>query len=276
MIRLRTLFSVVSVILLLSSGFPSKVPSMNEVLAAAEKETKYVRILVIPFTNSTGEEQYEILGQGFADLLMTHISQYPEIGLVQRDHLQQILSEQEIQLQGHLSEDQSIKVGQLAGADKIITGGFSLSNSQLTIQTHVFDVETTKLITSKEITGPIGNIAALGDQLAAIIVEAMQGKEVVPSPISIDQRPNVTLHFIRGLGYYYGNLYDHAVTEFMEASNLDPHYAEARFWIGRSYFADQAYGHAKIEFEKFMIEYPDHSLMSEVKSSLLSISEQKQ
>ena len=241
---------------------------MIDNLAAEEKKINFLRFLVLPFTNSTGQAEYDVLSQGFADLLMTHISQYPEIGLVHRDHLQQILKEQEIQLQGHLSEDQSTKVGQLAGADKIITGGFSLSNSQLTIQTHVFDVETTKLITSKEIAGPIGNLVALGDQLAATIVKAVKGKEVVPSIISIDQRPNVTLHFIRGLGYYYGNLYDHAVTEFMEAFNLDPHYAEARFWIGRSYFADQEYDHAKIEFSRFVKEFPEHPLIQEAKAFL--------
>lgn len=232
-----------------------------------------LRVVVLPFTNSTGQKQFDALSEGFADLLITSLSQYPEIVLVERDHLPQMLKEFENQLQGALSNNQPINIGQTLGADRLITGGLTLIDSKLIVHAHVFDVETTQLLFSDKVVGTINTIDATREELAKKIVSEIKETHVSNGNVLIDPHPEVTLHFIRGLGYYYGNLFDHAIAEFMQVLYFEPNYAEARFWLGRSYYEDQAYDHADVEFHRFVKGFPEHSLISEVRFFLLNIND---
>lgn len=58
--------------------------------------------------------------------------------------------------------------------------------------------------------------------------------------------------------YFHSGLYDHAVAEFMQVIDLDPARADARKWLGNSYAAGGEHDHARIEFERFLKEFPNH------------------
>jgi len=266
--KIRNLKSLVAISLLffLCSG-----QSVAVSASQGEETSTNLRILVLPFTNSTGDEQFDVLSEGFAELLISSLSQYPEIVLVERDHLPQMLKEFELQLQGVLSKNQPINIGKTLGADRFITGGFTLFESKLIVHAHVFDVETTQLIVSNKVEGTIDAMDAVREKLAENIVLEMKEKVKVKKSDSIDHRPEVSLYFIRGLGHYYGNLYDYAIAEFMQVIYMDPKYAEARFWLGRSYYQDKDYDHAQIEFQRFINDFPDHDLMNDVRFFLSEI-----
>ena len=75
---------------------------------------------------------------------------------------------------------------------------------------------------------------------------------------SVDSSPLINTHFMKGLGYYYNGLFDHAVAEFMQVIDLDPARADARMWLGKCYVAGGEHDHARIEFERFLQEFPNH------------------
>jgi len=85
---------------------------------------------------------------------------------------------------------------------------------------------------------------------------------------AIDEKPEVNLHFIRGLGYYYANRHDEAIMEFLNTLFGDEKYVDARYWMARSYLATGEPEHARLELERIVQEYPAHPLTSESRQLL--------
>ncbi len=84
----------------------------------------------------------------------------------------------------------------------------------------------------------------------------------------IDRSPEANLYFMRGLGYYYGNMPDHAIAEFMKALALKPDHARARYWNSVCYFDDTEYEHAKIELDRFLKKFPKHEFAPKIEEML--------
>ncbi|MDH3375513.1 MAG: outer membrane protein assembly factor BamD [Gammaproteobacteria bacterium] len=56
------------------------------------------------------------------------------------------------------------------------------------------------------------------------------------------------------------------MAEFMQVLDLNPARADARMRLGKSYYEDGEYNHAKIEFERFLEDFPDHEDAENVRS----------
>lgn len=222
-------------------------------------------IAVLPFENSSGLEKLEPLEKGLADLLIADLAKAEGVTMVDRESLKRIAREQRISLRGLVDKKTQVKVGKLVGANIMLAGGFSLVDSTMKINAHLLDVETTELIKSEEVKGKVTDIVQLSRRLTLKLLRDLDIKIESLPELDIDKSPEVNLHFIRGLGYYYGCMYDHAIMEFMNTLNLNPQHADARFWNAKSYFAQEAWSHAKIELDRFLQEFPQDSRMKEVK-----------
>lgn len=88
---------------------------------------------------------------------------------------------------------------------------------------------------------------------------------------SIDAQPLINTHFMKGLGYYYNGLFDHAVAQFMQVIDLDPARADARLWLGKSYAAGGESEHARLEYQRFLRDFPDHDDTDEVTTALAAL-----
>ena len=222
-------------------------------------------IAILPFENSSGLEKLEPLEEGLADLLIADLTEAEGITVVDRESLNRIAKEQKISLRGLVDKKTQIKVGNLVGANIMLTGGFSLVDSTMKINAHLLNLETTELIKSKEVKGKITDIVQLSRELTLKLLRDLEIKIETLRELDIDKSPEVNLHFIRGLGYYYGCMYDNAIMEFMNTMDLNSEHADARFWNAKSYFARKAWSHAKIELNRFLEEFPEDSHVKEVK-----------
>ncbi len=229
------------------------------------------RILIIPFTNSTGERDYDALRDGMIDLLTSSFSQFEDLAVVERENLDQVTQELSLSLSGHIERSQAMNVATLVGANRLITGGFTLVGDQITVNAHVFDVESTHLVASCQLSGKIEQLGKLIDRVARKILASLGLDAKSLRKMPFEKQPKVDLHFIRGLGYYYANLYNHAIAEFMKALDLNADSPEARFWIAKSYYADGAPNHARIELHKFKDQFPAHRLSKDVDLLLTSM-----
>ena len=238
----------------------------SQSVEASARGTK--AIAVLPFENSSGLEKLEPLKEGLRDLITADLSKVKGITVVERENLERIIKEQKLSLEGLVEKKNQIKVGKLVGANVMLAGGFSLSDSKLKINAHLLDVETTQLVNSEEVTGEVSKIIDLQRQLVLKLVKDLDLKIELPAPGEIDIAPEVNLHFIRGLGYYYGCMYDHAIMEFMNTMNLDPEYVDAIYWRAQSYMEQEEYDHAKIELEKLTKTFSDHQLVPRCKKLL--------
>lgn len=222
--------------------------------AAGSKKT----IAVLPFTNSTGLDDYEPLSNGIADIISSHLGRVEGIAVVERRHLERILAEQELSLRGVTDASSVARSGRLLGADLILTGGFKHKDSTLTINGHLYDVETILLLRSAAVSTATNKVVEQTLDLLAKLVEGQDLEIPSPAPGAVDESPVANLHFIRGLGHLYVSLYDEAIAEFMRALSLEPDLADARFWIARCYFMEEEWAHALVELQAFLDTFPTH------------------
>ncbi len=229
------------------------------IILASAKAVKTKTIAVLPFDNASGLEKLEPLEEGLADLLLADLAKAEGITMVDRESLKRIAREQRISLRGLVDEKTQVKVGKLVGANIMLAGGFSLVNSTMKINAHLLDVETTELIKSEEVKGKVTDIVQLSRELTLKLLRDLDIKIESLPELDIDKSHEVNLHFIRGLGYYYGCMYDHAIMEFMNTLNLNPEHADARFWNAKSYITQKSWSHARIELDRFLEEFPHDS-----------------
>lgn len=230
------------------------------------------RIIVEPFANSTGNKDLDPLSAGFSDLLVAYLSGYDELEFLYREDMHRIWQELARSVSG-LARSDVMRIGALIQANKLIRGGFVKINGSFQANVHVYDIATTRLQFSFEEIGRIEDVDSLASEIAQKIADKLLSSSSSARSINIDAQPVVSTHFMKGLGYHYNGLYDHAVAEFMQVIDLDPGRADARMWLGKSYAAGGEHDHAQIEYRRFLRDFPDHEQADLVQTALKSLRE---
>lgn len=215
------------------------------------------RIIVQSISNSSGDQRLDPLSDGFSDLLVAYLSAYEELEILYRGDLHRLWQEL-AQSRSGLARTDGLQIGKLIQANTLIKGGFVKINGSFQANVHIYDIATAQLQYSFEESSKIEDVEELASSMAQRIANRLiiHGNETTSA--SVDSRPLINTHFMKGLGYYYNGLYDHAVAEFMQVIDLDPARADARMWLGKCYVAGGEHDHARIEFERFLHEFPNH------------------
>ena len=135
-------------------------------LAAAQSNAPVVAVLYFD-NNSFGKDRadYDGLGKGIADLLITDMAGNPAMRIVERDRLQSILQEQDLVKSKSIDPQTAVKLGKLLGAAYLVTGGFmSDGKGTLLVTSRVISVET------GAITNPL-KLQSKGDDVLGLIAQ---------------------------------------------------------------------------------------------------------
>jgi tetratricopeptide (TPR) repeat protein len=224
-------------------------------------------IIVEPIANSTGDDSLDPLSAGFSDLLVAYLSAYEGLEILYREDMHRIWQELARSRSG-LEKTDTLRIGSLIQANTLIKGGFVKINGTFQANVHIYDIETTKLRYSLEQIGKIESVDTLASSMADRIADRLLSSDNASRSKSIDAEPLLNGHFMKGLGYHYNGLYDHAIAEFMQVLDLDPARADARLWLGRSYSAAGERDHAQIEYRRFLRDFPDHEDAESVRLAL--------
>ncbi len=216
-------------------------------------------ILILPFQGGEGTELAP-LGEALAEVLTIDLARQEGVSVVDRSHLDQVLQEQGLTLTGLTDPAAQVKVGSLLGAKLLLAGSFGLVEGKLAVTANLFDVSTTQLVKSERAEGEVSEWLEVEKELALALVKDLDVELDEVQVRAIDEKPEVNLHFIRGLGYYYANRFDEAIMEFLNTLYGDEKYVDARYWMARSYLATDEPDHARIELERIVTEYPEHRL----------------
>jgi TolB-like protein len=146
---------------------------------AKEMSGKYP-VAMFPFE----ERDADVAGLGakVTDLLMASLARYPEILLIERMDVEEILEEQEMNLSGLAAPDHAVKVGRLTGAKLLLVGSVLQSDTHLHLITKIIGTETSRVLVISE-KGNVQDdlselVENLGKKLARTITE--RGKEILP------------------------------------------------------------------------------------------------
>ena len=137
-------------------------------LVAAQSNAPVVAVLYFD-NNSFGKDRadYDGLGKGIADLLITDMAGNPAMRVVERDRLQSILQEQDLVKSKSIDPQTAVKVGKLLGAAYLVTGGFmSDGKGTLLVTSRVISVETGAITNPLKLQGKGDDVLGLIGQLS--------------------------------------------------------------------------------------------------------------
>jgi TolB-like protein len=147
--------------------------SLTPPLRAAESfapDSATMTLAVLDFKNNSGLFAFDGLEKRVAEMLKTELSRPGSpLLVVERQKLETILQEQALGQTGVLDEKTAQAVGQLLGAQFLLTGEISTSESRLRIDCHILKTATGEVRSEKVIGPDQEDLDAMIDLLASNI-----------------------------------------------------------------------------------------------------------
>jgi TolB-like protein len=131
------------------------------------------RVAVLYFDNNTGSGDYDNLGRGMASMMITDLASVKDIQLVEREHLQDVLKEQNAQSTKYYDPATAVQAGKLLGAEYIVTGAFVAVQPDMRIDTRVIRVETGEIVKTAKVVGEQDKFFDLQQRLADSLVSGL-------------------------------------------------------------------------------------------------------
>lgn len=136
--------------LLLSSSLPAKCSEQ----AAGVPDSSTLTLAVLDFKNNSGQFALDALEKSIPEVLKTELSRSgSNLFVAERQKLAAILQEQALGQTGVLDEQTAQRVGQLVGAQFLVSGEISSIGSKLRIDCHILKVETGQ-VRGEKVIGP--------------------------------------------------------------------------------------------------------------------------
>jgi TolB-like protein len=127
-------------------------------------------VAVMPFKNLNADPKLEFLRVGVAETLVTDIQKSGKLPVVERDQVDKALAEILLQGSSGTEESTAAKVGKLVGARTIVVGSYQEAGRDLRIVARFVRVETGEVLDTAKVTGPLGNVFLLQDQIVARLI----------------------------------------------------------------------------------------------------------
>jgi TolB-like protein len=150
------------------------VPAALSAQAADARPT----VAVLYFNNGSfgpGAKDYDMLGRGVADFLITELSANPALRVVERDQIGKITAEQDLGTSGRVDAETAVRLGKLLGAKYMITGGFiTTPKGDVRLDARAIETETGKIVHTESVTDKSDNFVPLIGKLAGQLNKGMK------------------------------------------------------------------------------------------------------
>ena len=101
-----------------------------------------VSLAVLPFENMNGNPEQDYLKGIIAYILIEDLSGSEALTIVERDIIETVLKEQQLQFTGLIDDEGAIEAGKLLGASYMLKGGYVFLGQDIFINITLIDVET--------------------------------------------------------------------------------------------------------------------------------------
>lgn len=136
-------------------------------------------LAVLDFDNHSGDARYNPLGKGLAAMMVTDLAEVPSLQLVERDRLQDLMEEMELQQSHNFDPATAQEVGLLIGAEYVVFGSIAAIQPRVRLDTRIVQVSTGEIVKTAEVTGGENRLFELQEKLAE---ELIDGIEISLSP----------------------------------------------------------------------------------------------
>ena len=150
--------------------------AITEVINSENKIIDKPKIVaIIAFDNTSGKEsEYGDLGGPLRDMLTTDLKSVQNLTMVDRQALEKLLNEQNLNNSKSFDQSTATKIGKLLGAEVIITGTYFEFFGSLRVDAKFINVETGEIAFSVGVDGAREKFFDLKKALANMIVEKLE------------------------------------------------------------------------------------------------------
>jgi len=135
---------------------------------------KPMRVAILNFDNTGKQSEYGDIGGPLRDMLTTDLQEVNNLTMIDRQALEKILDEQNLNNTKNFDASTATKIGKLLGAEIILTGTYFEFFGDLRIDAKFLNVETGEIIFSIGSEGSLPKFFDLKKNLANKIVEKLQ------------------------------------------------------------------------------------------------------
>jgi TolB-like protein len=155
--------------------------AMSPALLSAQADTRPT-VAVLYFNNGSfgpGAKDYDMLGRGVADFLITELSTNAKIRVVERDQIAKLTAEQDLGTSGRVDSETAVRLGKLLGAQYMVTGGFIVTpKGDVRLDSRAIQVETSRIVHTESVTDKSDNFVPLIGKLAEKLNAGMKLPEL--------------------------------------------------------------------------------------------------
>ncbi|HHJ53227.1 MAG TPA: hypothetical protein ENJ89_08550 [Caldithrix abyssi] len=145
-----------------------------------------VHVAISDFTNRSNLPLLDAWEKNAPELLSTELSQYPDVVVLERRRLQDILQEQQLALGGFLQDSALVKqIGHLMGAEVILSGAIHKFGHRYRIDLKIVRVRTGEVWTEKAVSPDSRHLNRMIEMLAANVHYRLTGQGKYVSRIKI-------------------------------------------------------------------------------------------
>ncbi|MSQ84660.1 MAG: hypothetical protein EXR77_17600 [Myxococcales bacterium] len=152
---------------------------ISEPKTAVAAAKQPIRAAILYFDYEGKIEDLMQLRKGLAQMLITDLSGQPGVQLVERERLEEVLKEQNLQKSNKFEAATAAKVGKLLGAQYLVVGRIIDFMGKLSLETRVLHVETGAVVKTGRAQGKLEDFLQLEETLANVMRE---GLDTVRSP----------------------------------------------------------------------------------------------
>jgi serine/threonine protein kinase/tetratricopeptide (TPR) repeat protein len=205
-------------------------------------------IAVLYFDNNTGDASLDWIRTGLTDMMVTDLSQSPNIEVLGTDRLFQILQELRRADDKVLSADVVQQVAARAGVDRVLVGSYVKAGETIRISARLQDARTGQIVSAERVEGPgESSLFSLVDELTRRFKStfaSLGGGKAGPTLLSKPGQPpeagldrgvqDITSssiqayrYYAEGITFHERGLSDQAAPLLEKAVEIDPNFAMA-------------------------------------------------
>lgn len=188
-------------------------------------------LAVLYFTNNstTDHAGLEPLSQGIADIIVTDLQTGSStINLVERERLDYILHELEIEKSDAFDQSLAVKVGRLVGAHYLLLGSFLRMNDDVRIDYRLVKTETSEVLKGNSVKGKMREVMGLIDVLATKVAKEVGGAVDAEGRKHKGVDLGALMKYSEGLDLMDEQRYSEAREKFQAALEIAPDFVLAK------------------------------------------------
>lgn len=203
---------------------------------AAPSPRPTVAVMSINNASLLQRGDYEHVGRGLVDILITELQGNPSIDVVDREHIRRVMDEQDLDSTGRVSPETAVRLGRILGAQYMLFGGFVVDGrGRMRLDLRAVNVETTRIEYVVSKSRDASDMLELVEELATEVNRSMRlpALEARPRPsrgppAADSSRRRAMMLFSRGLYERDRGNTQQAVVLFEAALVSDPQHERAR------------------------------------------------